>query len=255
MDYIFDAKEAKDLCIAWIRKYFDENGGASTKAVIGISGGKDSSVVAALCVEALGKERVFGVSMPNNYQHDVQFAWDLIRFLGIESTTVNIGETTNTLYEALLEHSDFSLNKMVYTNTPARIRMATLYAIAVCMNGRVANTCNLSENDVGWATIHGDMAGTFSPLANFTTEEVIAIGATLGLPEGLLYKIPEDGMCGTSDEEAFGFTYPQLNAYIRLGTSSDAKVDQMIKTLHTNSRWKYRPMAEFHYCNKYCPSF
>ena len=240
----FNAKKVTDDCINWIKDYFKVNGPTS-KAVVGISGGKDSSVVAALCVEALGRDRVLGVMMPQNIQPDIDMSYKLAAFLGIQYSVINIGSATDALYKAI-ELEQFTINSTAKTNTPARMRMATLYAIAAIVDGRVANTCNLSEDYVGWATTHGDMAGTFAPLAYLTTDEVIAVGRELGLLSGFLTKVPEDGLCGKSDEEAFGFTYDQLNAYIHEGSSGDAEVDAKIMQMHKNSRWKYAPVPEFY---------
>lgn len=217
-NYKFNANEATRACIDWIKTYFVENGDENTKAIIGISGGKDSSVAAALCVEALGKDRVIGVKMPQGIQHDIEYADKLIDFLKIKSITVNIKDACDALY-AELDSADMTINpytnKQIYSNLPARIRMTTLYAIAAAYHGRVANTCNYSEDYVGYATKFGDNAGDFSPLGNLTTDEVIAIGQQLNVPQSLLEKVPEDGLSGLTDEENLGFTYETLNAYLR----------------------------------------
>jgi len=190
---MFDAQTVKQQLVQWIADFFAENAAPETKAVVGISGGKDSATVAALCVEALGKGRVLGVLMPQGEQADIEYAYELCRFLDIEHVTVNIQNATQALYEEIIK-TGLTLNTVATFNTPARIRMATLYAIAGVVGGRVANTCNLSEDWVGYATKFGDGAGDFSPLSDLTLTEVKAVAATLGLPEKLIHKTPLDGL-------------------------------------------------------------
>ena len=175
---MFDAEKVRDACVEWIRDFFEENG-KGCNAVVGISGGKDSSVVAALCVKALGRDRVIGVLMPCGYQHDIDCAQLLVEHLGIRNYTVNIEKAVDGLIGALPQEMEKSAQTT--QNLPARIRMATLYAVSQSNNGRVANTCNLSEDWVGYATRYGDGAGDFSPLAHLTVDEVKKIGASLGL--------------------------------------------------------------------------
>lgn len=228
--YAFDAAKTKDEIVEWIRNYFRKNG-PDCNAVIGISGGKDSSIVAALCVEALGKDRVIGVLMPQGAQNDIDVARDLVKHLGIQSHEINIAETVNTL---LTNGRAAGLcdSKQARVNLPARIRMATLFMVSQSMNGRVANTCNYSEDYVGWATLFGDGAGQFSPLGKLTVTEVKAVGRELGLPEKFIEKAPADGLTGKTDEDNFGFTYEFLDKYIRTGDFGDdsataAKIDRM----------------------------
>ena len=200
-----------------IRDYFRENGDENTKAVIGISGGKDSSVVAALCVEALGVERVLGVIMPNGYQSDIEDSYALIDWLKIPSIRCNIGTLYDTLDNQLYMNFPIAdIERSVHsTNTPARLRMTYLYAVSAIVGGRVACTANLSEKFIGYESKWGDNVGDFSPIGNLTATEVIAVGEYLGLPDHLIHKVPHDGMCGMTDEENIGFTYKQLDAYIR----------------------------------------
>ncbi|MBO4797540.1 MAG: NAD(+) synthase [Candidatus Methanomethylophilaceae archaeon] len=237
---MFQANEVKEQCVQWILDFFRENG-PDCNAIVGISGGKDSSVTAALCVEALGVERVIGVLMPNGVQHDIQAAELLVSHLGIRHYLVNIGESVNALREAI----PFPLSCQSRINLPARIRMATLYAVSQSHNGRVANTCNLSEDWVGYATRYGDGAGDFSPLSHLTVQEVKAVGRTLGLPETLIEKIPIDGLSGKMDEENLGFTYEELDRYIRTGSIGDPKKKELIDQLHNNNRFKLLPMPAF----------
>ncbi|MCQ2591348.1 MAG: NAD(+) synthase [Treponema sp.] len=218
MEYIFNVEETAKEVIQWIKDWFAANGNEQTKAVIGISGGKDSSVVAKLLCEALGKERVVGVMMPNGVQKDISDSQKLCEILGIQTFTINIQDAYKGLTQEIsskLPESDFSYS--VYnTNTPARLRMTTLYGIsAIIGNSMVANTCNLSEDVMGYSTFYGDSAGSFSPICKLTTEEVVAIGDFLGLPESLTHKAPSDGMCGKTDEDNLGWTYHEVNEVVR----------------------------------------
>lgn len=241
--YTFDAKEAKNQCIKWIKEWFDVNG-PDCNAIIGISGGKDSSIVAALCVEALGKNRVIGVMMPNGEQSDIGYAEELISSLGIEDVYVNI-EPAVTALEKALRLDNIKMTRQASINLPARIRMSTLYAVAQSMNGRVANTCNLSEDWVGYSTRYGDAAGDFSPLGNLTVQEVKAIGTELNLPDMFIEKIPSDGLTGKTDEDNLGFSYEILDRYIRTSECDDAECKQRIDELHVKNRFKYKSMPVF----------
>lgn len=239
----FNAKEIKDRIIEWIREWFEQNG-QGCKAVIGISGGIDSSVVAALCVEALGKDRVIGVRMPQGVQQDIDDAYKLINHLGIKSYGVNI----ECAVEAILMGMGFEqldVSEQTKINLPPRIRMATLYAISQSVNGRVLNTCNLSEDWVGYNTRYGDSAGDVSPLSNLTKTEVKLIGKELGLPEELINKTPLDGLCGKTDEENFGFSYEVLDKYIRTGEIEDLAIKAKIDSMHEKNLFKLQLMPSF----------
>ena len=237
---MFDAKKTKDECIRWIKDFFNKNGNGCS-AVVGISGGKDSSVVAALCAEALGKERVIGVLMPNGIQSDIYAARLLVDHLGIRHYVVNIKDAV----EGLKRNIPFELSEQSGINLPARIRMAALYAVSQSNNGRVANTCNLSEDWVGYATRYGDGAGDFSPLSRLTVQEVKAIGRELGLPDILVDKTPIDGLSGKTDEENLGFTYEELDRYIRTGEIQDEEKKRRIDRLHADNLFKLLPMPCF----------
>lgn len=238
---MFDAKKVKDECVQWIRDWFKENGD-DCMAVIGISGGKDSSVVAALCVEALGKERVLGVLMPNGEQSDIGYSYWLCDRLNIGYVTCDIRKAVKSIGGAV---SPLVLTNQAAINLPPRIRMATLYAVSQSVDGRVANTCNLSEDYIGYSTRWGDSVGDFSPLANLTSDEVVAVGEACGLPGKLIYKTPSDGLCGKTDEDNFGFTYAELNKYIRTGECTDEKVKAKIDALHEKNLFKLRPIPAF----------
>ena len=246
----FDAKVVKDQVVQWIRDWFELNG-KGCNAVIGISGGKDSSVVAGLCVEALGRERVIGVTMPNGVQPDIDDSNRLIEHLGIGHCCVNIGNAYQALMAAVEEQLKTSLEAEVSSQTvinmPPRLRMTTLYAVSQSMNGRVANTCNLSEDWVGYSTRYGDAAGDFSPLGGLTVAEVIAVGKELGLPIDLVEKTPSDGLCGKTDEDNLGFTYAVLDRYIRTGICEDEKVKALIDDKHAKNLFKLKPIPHFEY--------
>lgn len=239
---MFCAEKVKNDCIKWIRDFFSENG-PDSPAVVGISGGKDSSVVAALCVEALGRDRVIGVLMPCGEQADIDAAYLLVNHLGIRHYEVNVKAAVDGVLSALPK--DLPLSPQTKTNLPPRIRMATLYAVSQSVNGRVANTCNLSEDWVGYSTRYGDAAGDFSPLSHLTVTEILEIGTLLGLPKELVYKTPIDGLCGKTDEENLGFTYAVLDEYIRYGKIEDEAIRQNIDTRHKNNLFKLQLMPSF----------
>lgn len=245
MSYEFDAKKVTAQVIEWVKDYFAQNASPETKAVVGISGGKDSSVAAAVCVRALGKDRVIGVLMPQGEQSDIAFSRLLVDTLGIRSYTVNIGDTVSAFMDELSRHIEPSAQAKV--NTPARIRMTTLYAVAASCGGRVVNTCNLSEDWVGYSTKYGDAAGDFSPLSDLTVTEVIAIGDELGLPKELVHKVPTDGLCGKTDEDNLGFAYAMLDKYIRGldDLSSQPEIREKIDRLHRANLHKLRLMPKF----------
>lgn len=237
---MFDAQKVKDGCVQWIRDFFEENG-KGCNAVVGISGGKDSSIVAALCVEALGKDRVIGVLMPNGEQHDIDMARLLVEHLGIKHFVVNIKDAVDGVKNAI----PFELSTQSVTNLPPRIRMATLYAVSQSHNGRVANTCNLSEDWVGYSTRYGDAAGDFSPCSHITVQEMKEIGRLIGLPDVLVDKVPIDGLCGKTDEDNLGFTYAVLDRYIRTGEIDDPETKEKIDRMHRNNLFKLKMMPSY----------
>lgn len=240
---MFNAERVKNDIVKWIQDFF-KNNGDGCNAVIGISGGKDSSVVAALCVEALGKDRVFGVLMPNGEQADIDSAYALVNHLGIKSTVVNIQDA----YYGVINNIDLPLiSNQTKINLPCRLRMSVLYAVSQSVNGRVANTCNLSEDWIGYSTRYGDSVGDFSPLSDLTVTEVRAIGHALGLPAELVDKVPTDGLCGATDEDHFGFTYEVLDKYIRAREIDDEDTQNRIDELHRKNLFKLQLMPKFEY--------
>ena len=239
---MFDARKTKEACVAWIRDFF-ENNGKGCNAVIGISGGKDSSIAAALCVDALGKDRVVGVLMPQGTQHDIDKAYMLVNHLGIRHYEINVGAPIEAILAAM--PADLAVTSQTVQNLPPRVRMATLYAVSQSCNGRVCNTCNLSEDWVGYSTRYGDSVGDFSPMSNLTVTEIKEIGHLLNLPCELVEKIPIDGLCGKSDEENLGFTYAELDVYIRTGVLEDPAKKELIDRRHRANLFKLQLMPSF----------
>lgn len=230
----FNAEKVCKGIINWIKEYFKDQPSAKG-AIIGISGGKDSLVAVKLLVEALGKERVFGVLMPNGEQKDIDDSLRIVDILGINHKVVNIEKAYNGLLEGI-DVDTLSLDAKI--NIPPRLRMTTLYAIGASMHYRVCGTGNKSEGFVGYTTKWGDNAFDFNPIGDLTTDEVIAVGDSLGLPYELVHKTPSDGLSGQSDEEKLGFSYKQINAYIENSTSGNAEIDEMIRLKHEYNKHK-----------------
>lgn len=247
--YSFDPEAQREALVAWIRDWFAKNGPASP-AVIGISGGKDSTVVAALCARALGRERVIGVMMPDGVQPDIDDSKEVIKALGIRGYTVNISAATRGVLNSIVDAGGMdeypvAISVQARSNLPPRIRMSTLYALSQSVDGRVANTCNLSETMIGWETKWGDAVGDFSPFALLTATEVIAIGLTMPeIPRHLVRKAPSDGLCGRTDEDAFGFRYAELDRYLRTG-EADEEIKQKIDAKIKGSAFKRRPIERY----------
>ena len=242
---MFNVEKTTNEVIAWIQNWFEQNG-KGCNAVVGISGGKDSSIVAALCAKALGKDRVIGVLMPNGEQADIDCSKQLVAHLGIPYYVCNIKEGVDGVL-ASLKATGVEISRQTSVNLPPRIRMSTLYALSQSMNGRVANTCNLSEDWVGYSTRYGDAAGDFSPLGKLTVQEVKAIGKHLALPENLVEKVPSDGLTDRTDEDNLGFTYAMLDQYIRTGVCEDEEKKAKIDRLHVMNEFKLKPIPCYEY--------
>ncbi len=243
-----------DDLVKGVQEWFYQNGKGCT-AVIGISGGKDSSVAAALMVRALGKDRVIGVLMPQGEQKDIRDAQQLVNFLEIKNFTINIADIVNLTYATVEKAIGFEheLSKQAKVNTPPRARMMIEYCLSQSFNGRFINTCNLSEDWVGYSTRYGDSAGDYGPLSRFTVEEVKRIGRYLGLPTNLVDKIPADGLTDLSDEDNLGFTYAVLDMYIRTGKIANPETKKLIDRKHEQNLFKLLPLATFEYDpTKYC---
>ena len=201
--------------------------------------------VAALAVAAYGRENVVGVLMPDGIQPDIDYSNGLVEFLNLRHYVFNIqGGTSGILGE--MERLGMQPSRQTRVNLPSRMRMLTLYAVAQSEEGGIVlNTSNLSEDWVGYCTVYGDAAGAFSPLGMYTTEEVIALGAELGLPEKFLIKPPSDGLTGLTDEDNLGFSYHAVNEYVRKGVA-DPAVKEKIDRLHRASRFKFQLMPVYH---------
>lgn len=242
---MFDVEKTTNAVVRWIQEWFELNG-KGCNAVIGISGGKDSSVVAALCAKALGKERVIGVLMPNGEQSDIDCSKLLVATLGIPYYVCNVKKAVDGVLESL-QDCGVEISRQTKINLPPRIRMSTLYAVSQSKNGRVANTCNLSEDWVGYSTRYGDAAGDFAPLGQLTVQEVKEIGFYLGLPASLVEKVPSDGLSDRTDEDNLGFTYAVLDKYIRTGVCENLETKERIDRLHTINEFKLKPIPAFPY--------
>jgi NAD+ synthase len=234
----FDAEFEIENIIDDIRHYFATNGNKDTKAIIGISGGKDSTIAAALLVRALGNDRVIGVLMPDGDQKDIADARAVCEYLHIQNYTINIKYTTASFIEDIERNSDLLPNAVVYTNMPARVRMTTLYNIAAMVGGRVINTGNKSEAFVGYTTKYGDLAGDYAVLRDYYVTEIYKIGDALKLPEYLVHKDPSDGMSGKTDADNMGFSYETLDNYLMNGIVPSADVLKNILDRHARNRHK-----------------
>ena len=222
-------KELTQKVVDWTGDFFKTVG--KTDAVLGISGGKDSSVVAAICVAALGKEHVHGVLLPCGIQKDISCSYQLVDHLGIDYDVQDI-ETLVKESLALVPGADKSYDAK--TNAPARIRMNQIMVTAQTHGWLMANTCQRNEECVGFSSIWGDSCGSFSPLGLLTVDEVIEIGDDLGLPYELTHKVPIDGLQPLSDEEKLGFSYKELSDLIRKGISGE-HYDLIMQKFYANN--------------------
>lgn len=252
----FNVLEIKKQLVSWIRNWFEKNG-KGCNAIIGLSGGKDSTIMAALCVEALGKEHVIGVGIPDKGQ-DLHDADKIAEYFGIRFVEVNIGQLTDIYKRMFIEiggqktimndKNGFTMTKQTEQNIPPRLRMVTLYAISQSMNGRVMGTCNLSENYIGYFTKFGDGAADVEPFANLTVTELLEIGDLIGLPYEWVHKTPSDDLPHSkSDEEKFGFSYEVLDKYIRTGVCENQKIKEKIDKMHKNNLFKLQLIDSFCY--------
>lgn len=242
--------------LSWLKNYKEETN--CRGVVLGLSGGKDSTVVAMLAKKVWGAENVFGIIMPNGFQADIDDAVEIASELGIRNAIVNIGDAIDSLVRDIqffegrnhLGNNDWFENcppitDKAKTNIPPRIRMTVLYAVAQSIGYRVIGTGNASEAYIGWTTKWGDSANDFNPIAHLTCTEVIEIGGILakelGLDEKYVNKSPADGLTGKTDEDNFGFTYEELDRYIHNDTSIPEETAKKIEKLHAASEHKRQP--------------
>lgn len=244
---MFNPVKEVDRIVKSIQVYFAENAAPDAMAMIGISGGADSTIIAGLCVKALGKDRVFGVMMPNGVQRDIDDSQKVIDILGIKSLLVNIDKMVDEQYKAI--PMPMIPNRFVETNLPALVRRNTLTVLSMQMNARVMNTTNATENFLGWITKGDNIAGDFAPIIDYVKTQVIQIGLALDMfPRDLIIKTPEDGLSGKSDEENFGFSYQEADDYIlRQSVYMSTETKDKIAAMHTRSAFKRRPLAKCHY--------
>jgi NAD+ synthase len=242
-----DYKKLHDDLVQWIRDWFEENG-KGCNAIFGVSGGKDSLMIGALCAEALGKDRVIGIGMPDTGQ-GLNDADEICKYLGIRFVKIPIGEITNT-FKGLwydMGDEDFKWSKQSEQNIPPRIRMVVLYAYAQTMNGRVVGTTNLDERLTGYFTKYGDgLASDVEPIEMLTVNEILKIGEYMGLPSKWLHKVPSADIPHTkTDEEELGFSYEDFGNYIRgIKTPSEEIVNKMEERMKKNA-FKLKPIAHF----------
>ena len=242
-EYSFNAEAARDNLVRGVAKLAEEQ--HFSKVVLGISGGKDSTVCAAVCARALGKENVYGVMLPDGEQKDISDSISVCKALGIRCKTVNIGKMHKALHEALCfdeaAEGEFPVPfvKESDINVGPRLRMTTLRYIAQALGARLVGTGNLSESTVGYCTKDGDTSCDFALLLALTSVEVVKVGLTMPeLPRYLVEKTPTDGLSGMSDEEKMGISYQDIHAYIRFGTCGNAETDAKIRAKEAGSAHK-----------------
>lgn len=241
----FNAEATRDALVKWIADWFERNG-KDKRAVLGISGGKDSTIVAALCARALGTDRVLGVLMPNGTQADIQDSYRVCEKLGIASIVVNIQDAYAGVYNSVLNALNYpALSEQTTINIAPRLRMTTLYAVSQTVGGRVINTSNKSEAMTGYFTRWGDECGDMKPLINLLKNEVVAIGLTMDeIPRDLVEKAPSDGLTGKTDEDKIGFSYDALDNYLRcIGNEGD--IDKKIEARIFSTMFKRKPIPAF----------
>lgn len=240
--YNFDAKQTAEKLVKWLKDYFDNNG-QPINAVVGCSGGKDSTVVLAALTKAIGPDRIYAILMPNGEQADIDDSYKICEYLGIKPHVCNIQDAYNGVVGSV--SGEFEPTGQMKINLAPVLRMTTLKAISQCVNGRFTCNGNASEAYIGWFTIDGDDRGSVKPLINMTVTEVIQVGEALGLPDWMIHKTPTDGLCGQTDEDKFGFTYEVLDKYIRTGEIDDLEIKAKIDDMHKRNAFKLKPMPSF----------
>lgn len=242
----FDVEREVSNIIEFIRKYYRENnlGGV----ILGISGGKDSAVVAGLFTLALGAENVLGVTLPCHSRDDDKIDAKLVSdYYGFELINFDLTNVYDTFKNELTNLGEFTdvETKNSDINLKPRFRMATLYYLAALYSSLrkktylVAGTSNKCELFVGYFTKGGDSVHDIAVIADFTVEEVIKIGEYINVPFKVLYKTPDDGLSNQSDEDKLGVKYSQIASYSEDENSVPQDVAKRIRRLHENSRHKF----------------
>jgi len=240
--YNFNPEQTAEKLVKWLKDYFDNNG-QPINAVVGCSGGKDSTVVLAALTKAIGPDRIYAILMPNGEQADIDDSYKVCEFLGLKPHVCNIQDAYNGVVGSV--SGEFEPTRQMKINLAPVLRMTTLKAISQCVNGRFTCNGNASEAYIGWFTIDGDDRGSVKPLINMTVTEVIQVGEALGLPDWMIHKTPTDGLCGQTDEDKFGFTYEVLDKYIRTGEIDDLDIKAKIDDMHNKNAFKLKPMPSF----------
>lgn len=238
-------KNEINLIIDWIRDYVKSSGAKGV--VIGNSGGKDSAVVIALCVKALGKENVLTVAMPcSSIPQDLEDAKLVADTFDVQMLTVDL----SSVYENLcLEIENAIINDILTEasiNIRPRLRMIALYTIAQQNSYLVVGTGNKCEQYIGYTTKWGDNASDFNPIAEFTVSEVLEIGKILGVPSRVINKTPNDGLGLGNDEEKIGVTYKEIEEYITTGKTKNPTSMEKIEKMHRQSAHKREKIPVYH---------
>lgn len=247
--YKFDAKVEAQCIQKWVWDWMGTGSGGAQGVLIGMSGGKDSAVAAALCCNALGNNEVRGLIMPYDSPHGEEPVYDEATQIAIE-TCQHLNMQYSIIPLCLLMDLDSSIYALhiqndvdaIKGNIKARLRMMCLYAIAQEMRYRVCCTSNASEIYLGYSTKYGDFAGDFAPLSHLTASQVIEVGRALKLPEHIISRPPEDGLSGKTDEANFGFTYGQLDLYLTTGRCDDEEIKTKIENMHSRGLHKSVPI-------------
>ena len=240
-----DCVVLKNKIVEWIRDYYRTNN--LKGAVLGVSGGKDSAVVAGLMSEAIGPENVVGLTLPcHSRQMDADGAKLVADHFGFELLNVDLTDVCDLFESNIDKLGDFTAEQRSDSsiNLKPRLRMSTVYYMAALLSKVkggtyiVPGTSNACELYVGYFTKGGDSVFDIAPIYNLTVDEVIGVGEALGVPEEVLYRVPDDGLSGKSDEEKMGVKYADISSLIK-GEEVDELEREKIEKLHAKTRHKF----------------